>query len=305
MKQIAPKPWGILLFFCLGSTGLQANQRGQAAPVFSFNGGRIAATSTVDLKAIPSSSQGSEQLPPLWVAQQVRNELPPPPPLIQFGDDPNLVPGVPGQAGDGSSNASGTHYLVYVNGNSDRLLAQVRRVEPNAFRRNYGGRSVIQAGLFGDTFGANNRLQQLRDEGIGAQIEAIVATPTPVTASSPRVSSPSSSSLSSSQDDIPLPVAVVPQSLAGTIPSEDARSVAVAVPDASPYWIAIPASKSKLDDVVALVSLSGVNPPGIQAAKDGRGRFVKVGPFVDRQVAERWNRYLRELGMDARIDYQP
>ena len=59
-------------------------------------------------------------------------------------------------------------YGVYINGDSPLLLAQVRRIEPEAFVRHGGG--MIQAGVFSDQSNAQQRVQALEEWGIMAQV---------------------------------------------------------------------------------------------------------------------------------------
>lgn len=61
-------------------------------------------------------------------------------------------------------------FLVYVNGSSPLMLDQVKRVEPTAFRKQYDGRTVIQAGQFYNQTNAQRRAQELQAQGIRAEI---------------------------------------------------------------------------------------------------------------------------------------
>ncbi|PSN16052.1 cell wall hydrolase [filamentous cyanobacterium CCP5] len=82
--------------------------------------------------------------------------------------------------------AAGSHYRVVVSGSSDDLLAQVRAVEPSAFRTRVDGQSVIQAGLFQES----NRAEQLRvalaQRGLPVKVLAASA---PAVASTPSIPS--------------------------------------------------------------------------------------------------------------------
>ncbi len=64
-------------------------------------------------------------------------------------------------------------FLVYVNGNSSLMLDQVKRVEPTAFRKQYDGRTVIQAGQFYNQTNAQRRAQELQAQGIRAEIAQV------------------------------------------------------------------------------------------------------------------------------------
>lgn len=66
----------------------------------------------------------------------------------------------------------GLRYRVVVEGDSELLYQQVRRVVPDAFRANIQGRSVIQAGAFQNRSKANQVLRQLTQNGIPAKLES-------------------------------------------------------------------------------------------------------------------------------------
>ena len=61
-------------------------------------------------------------------------------------------------------------YLVYVNQNSSVRLQQVQQLEPTAFMRQYQGRSIIQAGVFSQTFNAQTLAMKLVSHGIDVRI---------------------------------------------------------------------------------------------------------------------------------------
>ena len=61
-------------------------------------------------------------------------------------------------------------YRVIVNGDSALLLQQVRRVEPGAFIQQYGGRQVIQAGVFSTEANARQQTEALAAQGIASEI---------------------------------------------------------------------------------------------------------------------------------------
>ncbi|PSB21170.1 hypothetical protein C7B65_04325 [Phormidesmis priestleyi ULC007] len=61
-------------------------------------------------------------------------------------------------------------YRVFVNGDSALLLQQVRRVEPQAFIQQYGGRQVIQAGVFSTEANARQQTEALAAQGIASEI---------------------------------------------------------------------------------------------------------------------------------------
>lgn len=63
--------------------------------------------------------------------------------------------------------------LVYVQGDSPDLLAQVRQAVPGAFMRFHNGRRVIQTGLFADGQYAQEQIITLRSRGITGQLATI------------------------------------------------------------------------------------------------------------------------------------
>lgn len=64
-------------------------------------------------------------------------------------------------------------YLVYVNASSPLMLEQIRRVEPEAFREQYQGRTVIQVGEFNEQRNAQQRAEALKQQGIRAEIAQV------------------------------------------------------------------------------------------------------------------------------------
>jgi hypothetical protein len=114
---------------------------------------------------------------------------------------------MPPSASGGSQNFSVQQYVVFVSGSSDRLLDQVRLVEPTAFRTNHQGQTVIQAGRFNSPQNASERLNQLSFQGINATV-AEVPTAFPYYAQSPVQSS---SIYAASSELPPIPTGTVPQ----------------------------------------------------------------------------------------------
>ncbi len=65
---------------------------------------------------------------------------------------------------------SAQRYRVLINSDSPFLLEQVRRVEPAAAFERYQGQSVILAGQFAQLAPAQQQVEALADQGIGAEI---------------------------------------------------------------------------------------------------------------------------------------
>ena len=156
-------------------------------------------------------------------------------------------------------------YRVDVDGSSELLLTQVRRVAPGAFYRPQDG--VIQAGLFSDPVNAQRRVQELEFQGIRSRV---VSVDTTTTALNPSFQTP--------------------------IPSDVDRQL-----NNRGYFVAIPSNTGELPAIANQVRLSGVESFLIQQRLSPRGPHIAVGPFERRSDAERWNNQFRSQGMDARL----
>lgn len=167
-------------------------------------------------------------------------------------------------------------YLVYINGESDLLLDQVRKVEPEAFKTDFEGRTTIQAGLFSDRLLAERRVKALEREGIGAEIASIGGYSPPLPAPD----------YSGNIGSLPRP----------RFPTHLTRS--------KNYFVVIPAPLEDLQDIEDQVLRLGAPARGVRQREVPRGTHVLVGPFAVRDDAERWNRYLLDLGLtNARVYY--
>ena len=80
------------------------------------------------------------------------------------------APSAPAQAEVTPPSSRSQSYLVYVNQNSSVRLQQVQQLEPTAFMRQYQGRSIIQAGVFSQTFNAETLAMKLISHGIDVRI---------------------------------------------------------------------------------------------------------------------------------------
>jgi hypothetical protein len=117
-------------------------------------------------------------------AQAVVDRLPPPPSVSVPDLQPLTVPSAPFPIqslpiqeervfqAPINPRASGSRYLVYVNGDSPYLLQQVRYLEPGATVQYYRGRRVIQVGTYNDEITARQRVTALNMQGIGAELTA-------------------------------------------------------------------------------------------------------------------------------------
>jgi hypothetical protein len=258
--------------------------------------------------------------PPSWadplsgnvlLAQQIVDGLPPPP-SVTFGEEIPVAPTQPQQYSDPaptrleqpSSASAEASFLVYVNGDSPLLLNQVRQVESDAFFQTYDGRQVIQAGIFNQRGGAEQRVAELAARGIGAEV---VRIPGVVVANS------NAQAIASTGSALPppelLPAAPFNPVDFGQQPNFNSTEVAQAntpIPDNS-YYVVIPGDADDLSDIYSQVVRLGGDLRLAQVTESRRsplGPHVLVGPFVNRNAATRWNRYFRDFGMDARVYYR-
>lgn len=267
------------------------------------------------------------------VAQQVVDGLPPPPP-VDFGQQETLpsIPvnqtTIPGSSGQSSVQAPALtppsvaqQYLVVVNGDSPLLLSQVQAVVSDASVLDYNGQRFIQAGLFNDVATAQQQVAVLASQGIGAQVVSVspVAT-SPAQAAPMQQAQPAQPSQQAILPAMPppemLPVAPAsrevefgqspeptqlnnpspPEAVAATAPLEDPRSFYVVIPGGADDLNAITNQIVRLGDGFGISQM-------VQAHESPRGPHVRVGPFIDRNSANRWSSYFRDFGMDARVYY--
>lgn len=233
------------------------------------------------------------------VAQQVVDGLPPPP------------PGTTGQE-------AAQRYLVVVNGDNDMLLSQVQQVQPTASLQGYNGQSFIQAGMFNDLTSAQQQVLTLSASGIAAKVVS-------VTSASTTISQVPSSSLSdySSQTTMPFdpaagtlpPPEILPTTSVPSSPGEvefGSTSSPSTAPDHSgaesgsrAFYVVIPGRSDSLEAVSSqIIRLTdGMGIDGMVQTGTSHGPHVRVGPFNSRSAANRWTRYFRDFGMDARVSY--
>jgi hypothetical protein len=243
------------------------------------------------------------------IAQQVTDGLPPPPPSAE----PRVQPTAPAENVQPSSNE--TQYLVLVNGSSALLLDQVRSLSPNAFVQDFGGKPMIQAGVFNSQDSAQQQVDALNRQGIVSEI----FTTTAAVANAP--SAPAASG---------FPTVTVPQRIGqgGFTPTaapQERRQIGAAVRSETPaapaartvvaqanpmevgaYYVVIPGRQVDLPEISNQVIRLGQGfaiAPVVDESPEPIGNHVRVGPFVNRRAASRWSDYFRDFGMDARVFY--
>lgn len=171
---------------------------------------------------------------------------------------------------------SDRYYLVYVNGNSPLLLEQVRRIEPQAELVQYEGRVVVQANVFYD----RDRAKRLERDLEAQYIKAEIAT------------------IENRQARPPVP------DIPNIPPAPNIPDRPNPVSYGTGYFVVIPARERDLQATAEQVRLLGLVNFGVSPQDSPQGPYVLVGPFADRDTAERWNFYLQDFGLkNARVYY--
>ncbi|PPS43584.1 hypothetical protein B1A85_10835 [Chroococcidiopsis sp. TS-821] len=137
-----------------------------AVPVPTLLGGWLMTTATT---ALAQDIAVVDRLPPPPPVPIANEQLPPPSIFVPREFDfqapsSNTPPAV------NNPTRANLNYLVYVDDASSPTLAQVKQLEPQAFVRQYNGRSVVQAGAFAQNSNAQQRAQELKSVGVTARI---------------------------------------------------------------------------------------------------------------------------------------
>ncbi len=234
------------------------------------------------------------------LAQQVVDGLPPPPPNAS------------GQDALTGQNAA-QQYLVVVNSDSETLLAQVQQIQPSASLQEYNGQRFIQAGMFSDSAIAQQQVSSLAASGIGAQVVPVVSSPSLVSQAPTEMPG---YDVNSEMNTLPPPemlpntaVPASPMEVEFGSPSEPSPAVMPsdreAPGNAGSYFVVIPGKGSDINAISTQVArlTDGMGIDGMVQPGTSRGAHVRVGPFNSRSAANRWTRYFRDFGMDARVNY--
>ncbi len=168
-------------------------------------------------------------------------------------------------------------YRVDIYGASPSLLSQVQQIEPGAFVRR--GEGVIQAGVFADEANAQLRVRELEAQGIPAQLTTIGT----------RVDAGLGNPGEFSVDNADNPERRWREESAFRRTAERA------------YFVVIPGKLGDLPDIAAEVVRIGIREDEVTQREAPRGPHVAIGPFNQRENADRWSRYFRSVGMDARV----
>ncbi len=233
------------------------------------------------------------------LAQQVMDGLPPPPPGSQ-------APTYQAQQYQ--------QYMVVVNGNSQILLSQVQAIQPSASVQDYNGQQFIQAGLYSDLTSAQQQVTTLAASGIESQVMAVA--PATVSQASSTVTVPSYSAPADptygSGNTLPPPEAIpslaVPAAPGGEVQFDAPSSQVEAereAGDGRSYYVIIPGKQADLTAATEQITrlTDGMGIDGMVSTATSRGSHIRVGPFNTRSAANRWTRYFRDFGMDARVGF--
>lgn len=208
-------------------------------------------------------------------------------------------------------------YAVYVNGDSPLLLGQVRQIESGAFLQTHGSEQVIQAGLFREKASAIEQVSNLESQGIEAEVVEVSYNATSNPASTPELMAasnvapiiPDSPSDRTTSDQLAATPSIEfgqqPPSLSQSGFSNNSEPVSAG---RHSYYVVVPGRTSNLPDISSLVTLLGagldLSENNNQERSSPLGPHVLVGPFTSRTTANRWTRYFRDFGMDARVYYK-
>jgi len=279
--------------------------------------GAIALGSSVGIATPASADLTGPRLPdsmmqPQPMAQRVVEGLPlPSAGTGPFYPQPGAAVGSDGR-GAATAQFSGqqhgqqyVQYVVIVNGNSPLLLSQVQQVAPGAGLQSYQGQQVIQAGVFGEEWTASQQVQALAAQGITAQVVAVSGGVAPVQTIYPTYPNAAQASLDSLP---PAPPVEVPFGQYPALEPQPAPAYDYGTSDRSRgYYVLIPGSSGSLARVSEQVRLLSEGFPvagRVQERDRPHGPHVLVGPFSGRSAAERWNRYFRDFGLNARVHYE-
>lgn len=201
--------------------------------------------------------------------------------------------------------ASLGRYVVYVNGNSNLLLDQVRRLEPGAFLRNEGGRQVIQAGRFVSRANAQVLSNLLERQGILAQVQSLddSSVPTGIGGENSNFSTATLIPLDTTSLTTPTNLDfAAPLASTSSIPFAT-NGISFAAPNATRlYYVAIPTRPGELVTLASEIAATGINPANILPKSSRRGAFIAVGPFSDRLEAAVMESTLKQSGFsNARV----
>lgn len=161
-------------------------------------------------------------------------------------------------------------YVVYIESESRILLGIIRQqIEPRAVFRSFGDARVIQVGSFSELFFALDLLDYLAEKGINGEY----STRNPGEAFGD-----------------PLR----PTTLARNVYPPVRHLIAYGLSNTENYYLLIPSKSKDLALITYKLGLLGVPDKGIQVTETPEN--VAIGPFEEREIAEKWQRYLLDSG---------
>ena len=243
-----------------------------------------------DIQVVPDSQQPlPEPLPqiqPVQIEPSQSNPLLYPSPENQ--EQLNPVLSQPGEPNQYSQNFS--RYFVYVNGSNSQTLQRIRQVEPSAYIRQYQGRSIIQSGVFNSPSNAQQRVRQLAASGI---YDARV------------VSFSNGQEIQSFNGGGNYYPGNDPYYDNGNNTYYDNRNNTYSQNRNNRYYVVIPGRRQDLPAIADRIIRNVGDRSLIQQRQQPLGPHVAVGPFPERSDADRWNKYIRDLGYgNARVYYR-
>ncbi|BAZ81971.1 hypothetical protein PN497_16935 [Sphaerospermopsis kisseleviana CS-549] len=171
-------------------------------------------------------------------------------------------------------------YVVYVDSDNSQILQQVRQIESSAYIRPFNGRNIIQSGVFSKPSNAQQRVRELELNGIsGARILSF--------------SNPEQISYFSGRE-VPYSTGDNFRNVSPSVQREQSRY----------YYVIIPTSSNNLPLLGREIRQKIDGNTNVFMRTQPRGAHIAVGGFRERQEAEQWNNYLRNLGYaNARVYY--
>lgn len=126
------------------------------------------------------------------------------------------------------------------------------------------GEGMIQAGVFADQQNAQSRVRALETQGIRSRVTKIAV----------------SAGFDSAASVEPGRLSTV-----------------------TGYFVIVPGNPQNLPEIATQIVRLGIGRNAVNQRDFPRGPHVAVGPFDERETAERWSSYLRSDGLDARVYY--
>ncbi len=164
-----------------------------------------------------------------------------------------------------------------------QVLPVVKQVEPSAYIRSFGGRAVIQAGIFSRQQNAVSRIQQLLSTGLNLNNLRLF-------------------NLTSGQELALTPAGGGnnPGGNPGGNPNQNQNR-------SNYYYVAIPARSTEFPAIEQRIQRSlgqSLNNVAVVRRNSPRGTHIAVGPFAERSQAEKWNAAIKDAGLgNARVYY--